>query len=143
MKRDRKEIVWIVVGVVLWGIAVLLLRQNPGNSGFWRALPYVCLGVGAGLLGQSIGQMVQRKALQSDPELARQQEIEAGDERNIQLAQRAKAKAFDLMVFVFSALLLVFALMGVDLTAILLLVAAYLLVQGYAVYCRVKLEKEM
>lgn len=143
MKRDRKEIVWIVVGVVLWGIAVLLLRQNPGNSGFWRALPYVCLGVGAGLLGQGIGQMVQRKALQSDPELARQQEIEAGDERNIQLAQRAKAKAFDLMVFVFSALLLVFALMGVDLTALLLLVAAYLLVQGYAVYCRVKLEKEM
>lgn len=143
MKRDRKEIVWIIVGVVLWGIAVLLLRQNPGNSGFWRALPYVCLGVGAGLLGQGIGQMVQRKALQSDPELARQQEIEAGDERNIQLAQRAKAKAFDLMVFVFSALLLVFALMGVDLTALLLLVAAYLLVQGYAVYCRVKLEKEM
>lgn len=143
MKRDRKEIVWIVVGVVLWGIAVLLLRQNPGNSGFWRALPYVCLGVGAGLLGQGIGQMVQRKALQSDPELARQQEIEAGDERNIQLAQRAKAKAFDLMVFVFSALLLVFALMGVEMTAILLLVAAYLLVQGYAVYCRVKLEKEM
>lgn len=143
MKRDRKEIVWIVVGVVLWGIAVLLLRQNPGNSGFWRALPYVCLGVGTGLLGQGIGQMVQRKALQSDPELARQQEIEAGDERNIQLAQRAKAKAFDLMVFVFSALLLVFALMGVDLTALLLLVAAYLLVQGYAVYCRVKLEKEM
>lgn len=143
MKRDRKEIVWIVVGVVLWGIAVLLLRQNPGNSGFWRALPYVCLGVGAGLLGQGIGRMVQRKALQSDPELARQQEIEAGDERNIQLAQRAKAKAFDLMVFVFSALLLVFALMGVEMTALLLLVAAYLLVQGYAVYCRVKLEKEM
>lgn len=143
MKRDRKEIVWIVVGVVLWGIAVLLLRQNPGNSGFWRVLPYVCLGVGAGLLGQGIGQMVQRKALQSDPELARQQEIEAGDERNIQLAQRAKAKAFDLMVFVFSALLLVFALMGVEMTALLLLVAAYLLVQGYAVYCRVKLEKEM
>lgn len=143
MKRDRKEIVWIVVGVVLWGIAVLLLRQNPGNSGFWRALPYVCLGVGAGLLGQGIGQMVQRKALQSDPELARQQEIEARDERNIQLAQRAKAKAFDLMVFVFSALLLVFALMGVEMTALLLLVAAYLLVQGYAVYCRVKLEKEM
>lgn len=143
MKQDRKEIVWIVVGVVLWGIAVLLLRQNPGNSGFWRALPYVCLGVGAGLLGQRIGRMVQRKALQSDPELARQQEIEAGDERNIQLAQRAKAKAFDLMVFVFSALLLVFALMGVEMTALLLLVAAYLLVQGYAVYCRVKLEKEM
>lgn len=143
MKRDRKDVMWIIAGAVLWGVAVLLLRQEPGNSGFWRALPFVCLGVGAGLVGQGTGQLVQRKALQSDPELARQQEIEAKDERNIQLAQRAKARAFDLMVFVFGALLLVFALMGVELTAILLLVAAYLLVQGYAVYCRVKLEKEM
>lgn len=47
------------------------------------------------------------------------------------------------MVFVFAALLLTFALMKVDLTAILLLVGAYLLVQGYAVYCRIRLEKEM
>ena len=31
----------------------------------------------------------------------------------------------------------------VDLTAILLLVGAYLLVQGYAVYCRIRMEKEM
>ena len=108
-----------------------------------RVLPYVCLGVGAGLLGQGSGQLVQRRALQKDPELARQQAIEAGDERNIQLAQRAKAKAYDLMVFVFGALLLVFALMQVDWTAVLLLVGAYLVVQGYAVYCRVQLEKEM
>ena len=95
------------------------------------------------MLGQGVGQLVQRRALQKDPELARQQAIEVGDERNIQLAQRAKAKAFDLMVFVFGALLLAFALMQVDLTAILLLVGAYLLVQGYAVYCRIRLEKEM
>ena len=49
----------------------------------------------------------------------------------------------DRRVFVFGALLLAFALMQVDLTAIRLLVGAYLLVQGYAVYCRVRLEKEM
>ncbi|WP_300281858.1 hypothetical protein [uncultured Subdoligranulum sp.] len=46
-------------------------------------------------------------------------------------------------MFVFGALLLAFALMQVDLTAVLLLVGAYLLVQGYAVYCRIRLEKEM
>ena len=31
----------------------------------------------------------------------------------------------------------------VDLAAILLLAGAYLLVQGYAVYCRIRLEKEL
>ncbi len=36
-----------------------------------------------------------------------------------------------------------FALMGVDLAPLLLLVFAYLLVVGYSVYYRIKLEKEM
>ena len=36
-----------------------------------------------------------------------------------------------------------FALMGVELTAVLLLVFAYLLVHGVALYYRVKFEKEM
>ena len=140
MKQNQKDLLCILLGVLLMAAAALLLRLDLTVL---RVLPYVCLGVGAGLLGQGSGQLVQRRALQKDPELARQQAIEAGDERNIQLAQRAKAKAYDLMVFVFGALLLVFALMQVDWTVVLLLVGAYLVVQGYAVYCRVQLEKEM
>lgn len=144
MKQDRKDTLYIVAGALLLLAAALLLHLAPAQEQpFLRVLPFLCLGVGAGLLGQGAGQLLQRKALQGNPELARQQQIEVEDERNIQLAQRAKAKAFDLMIFVFGALLLAFALMQVDLTAILLLVGAYLLVQGYAVYCRVRLEKEM
>lgn len=144
MKQDRKDTLYIVAGALLLLVAALLLNLAPAQEQpLLQVLPFVCLGVGAGLLGQGVGQLLQRKALQGNPELARQQQIEVEDERNIQLAQRAKAKAFDLMIFVFGALLLAFALMQVDLTAILLLVGAYLLVQGYAVYCRVRLEKEM
>lgn len=36
-----------------------------------------------------------------------------------------------------------FALMGVDMIAVLLLVFVYLFVQGYAVYFRCKYDKEM
>lgn len=144
MKQDRKDTLYIVTGALLLLVAALLLNLAPAQEQpLLRVLPFLCLGVGAGLLGQGVGQLLQRKALPGNPELARQQQIEVEDERNIQLAQRAKAKAFDLMIFVFGALLLAFALMQVDLTAILLLVGAYLLVQGYAVYCRVRLEKEM
>lgn len=140
MKENKKDLLCILLGVLLLGAAALLLRLDLAAL---RALPFVCLGVGAGLLGRGVGQLAQRRALQGDLELARQQAIEVGDERNIQLAQRAKARAYDLMVFVFGALLLAFALMQVDLAAILLLVGGYLLVQGYAVYCRIQLEKEM
>ena len=75
--------------------------------------------------------------------LKKQLEIEQNDERNIAVAKRAKGKAFDCMTYVYSALMLSFALMGVDLVPLLLLVFAYLLVHGVALYYRVKFEKEM
>ena len=47
------------------------------------------------------------------------------------------------MTYLFGALMLCFALMQVDLAALLLLVFANLFVEGYAIYCRLRLEKEM
>ena len=47
-------------------------------------------------------------------------------EQNIMIASRAKARAFDMMTFVFGALMVCFALMQIDLAAILLLVFVYL-----------------
>lgn len=47
------------------------------------------------------------------------------------------------MTFVFGALMLAFALMGVDMVATLLLVFAYLFVHGYAIYYRCKYNEEM
>jgi 4-hydroxybenzoate polyprenyltransferase len=70
-------------------------------------------------------------------------EIERKDERNIAISNRSKAKAYDLMIFVFGALMLSFALMGVDLVLILLLVFAYLFVVGYGIFYRIKYDKEM
>ena len=65
------------------------------------------------------------------------------DERNQAIADRAKGKAFDRMTFVYAALMLTFALMEVELAAVLLLVAAYLFVEFSAVDYRCKLEKQM
>jgi hypothetical protein len=70
-------------------------------------------------------------------------EIERKDERNVSISNRAKAKAYDLMIYVFGALLLSFALIGVDMVEILLLVFAYLFVAGYGVFYRIKYDKEM
>ena len=86
---------------------------------------------------------MSRLALRKSPDLEKQLEIEEKDERNIAIRCHAKGKAFDLMVYVFSALLISFAIMGVDFAAVLLLVFAYLLVIGSFVYHLVKYEKEM
>lgn len=73
----------------------------------------------------------------------KQLEIAQKDERNQAIASQAKSKAFDMMTFSFGALMLVFALMQVDMAALLMLVFVYLLVHGYAVYCHCRYEKEM
>ena len=101
----------------------------------------VCVGCGA--FGHGMGGMLSRKALKGSPDLQKQLEIEQKDERNIAISNSAKGKAFDIMLFVYGALMLSFALMQVDLAAILLFVFCYLLVLGCSIYYRVKYEKEM
>lgn len=90
-----------------------------------------------------MGELANQRALANSPALRRRQEIESTDERNIALTARAKASAYDVMVYLFAALMVAFALMNVDLAATLLLAAAYLAVVGCNVACRIRLEKEM
>lgn len=90
-----------------------------------------------------MGNLISDKAIQNYPDIKRQIEIEEKDERNIAISSRAKAKAYDIMTFVFGALMVSFALMGVDMIPILLFVFTYLFIQGYAIYYRCKYEKEM
>ena len=90
-----------------------------------------------------MGEVLAQRARNADPERFRQMDIEKNDERSAAIAARAKAKSFDVMTFVFGALTLCFALMGVDTAPLLLLVFAYLFVHACTIYYRAKLEKEM
>ena len=59
-----------------------------------------------------MGEERKQEIIERSKQLAKQQETEIGDERNIAIAFQAKSKAFDLMVYLFGALLLSFALFG-------------------------------
>ena len=130
-------------GILLAAIGFVLLRRYADSQGVMAVLPFVCIGVGCGAFGHGMGGMLSRKALKGSPDLQKQLEIEQKDERNIAISNSAKGKAFDIMLFVYGALMLSFALMQVDLAAILLFVFCYLLVLGCSIYYRVKYEKEM
>ena len=143
MKKHLKDSIAAIVGALLL-IAGLLLQRSAGDpAGLMRTLPYLCIGLGCGAFGHGMGSLVSRRALKRCPQLQKQMEVERNDERNIALASLAKAKAFDMMIFVFGALMVCFALMNIALSAILLLVFAYLFVVGCSVYYRQKLDKEM
>ena len=137
MKKYRN---WIIaaVGVLLWAAGFGQVRADVAG-----VLGYVCIGLGCGMFGYGSGELIAQRALKSDPALQKQLEIAKNDERNLAIASQAKGRAFDMMTFVFGALMVTFALMGIELAPLLLLVAAYLFVHGYALYWRMRYDREM
>lgn len=140
-----KKADWVVtlIGVIMLGVGLYLVKTIANAQGVLLTLPYVLVGIGCGIFGYGMSNIVSQKAISKDEHLQRQLQIEKNDERNIAIANKSKAKAYDLMTFMFGVLMLSFALMNIDMVAILLLVAAYLSVHIYGIYYRMKCEKEM
>lgn len=143
MKKQFKNYITVVVGLLLLGVGLYLTKTNVDPEGIMRALPFVCVGLGCGIFGHGMGDLISHRVLKNHPEMEKQINIDRLDERNIAIGNYAKAKAYDMMIFIFGAMFLAFALMGVDMIIILLLVSAYLFVAGYGVYYRCKFDKEM
>ena len=140
-----KKADWVItlIGVIMLGIGLFMTKTIENAQVILLTLPYVLVGIGCGIFGYGMSNIVSKKAISKDEHLQRQLEIEKSDERNIAIANKSKAKAYDLMTFMFGVLMLSFALMNIDMVAILLLVAAYLSVHIYGIYYRMKDEKEM
>ena len=143
MKSKLSKYTTIILGLLLLTIGLYLIKTVGDPQGIMASLPYVCIGIGSGLFGHGMGNLISERAIRSDPDLQKKLDIEKNDERNIAISNKAKGKAFDMMTYVYGALMVSFALMGVDMSALLLLVFAYLFVHGFGIYYRIKFDKEM
>lgn len=132
-----------IIGIMLLACGLILIKLIHTPQGILTTLPYICIGIGCGIFGHGIGNIINSRIMYNNPDVKKQMEIEQKDERNISIQNSAKAKAYDMMIFVFGALMISLALMNVDMMVILMLVTSYLFVVGYSVYCRIKYDKEM
>lgn len=139
----RKYVVLAVFGFVLLLAGLVLVISLPDVQGIMLTLPYICVGVGTGIFGGNLGAAISNHLLKKDPNLAKQKEIDTKDERNIAIGNKAKAKAFDLMLMVYSALMIAFALMQIEMYVVLILAAAYLFVVFSMIFYLNKYNKEM
>lgn len=136
---------WILVffGVALVLTGFYLHKRIDSVNKTVLAIPYLFIGIGCGVFGHFMGNIIKYFSTKNNKELIRQLEIDKKDERNVLIAEKSKAKAYDLMTYLFAAMLIMFSLMGVDKLQIIILVAIYLSIQIYAVFWRSKFEKEM
>ena len=133
----------VALGALMAGAGIWMAREFAQAQGLMAALPYVLIGLGCGTFGYGAGAAANAMVARRYPDVARDREIEEKDERNVAIANRAKARALDSMYYVFGALMVALALMGTDMKVILLLVAAYLFVAGSMVYYLCRYQKEM
>ncbi|WP_136479714.1 hypothetical protein EPD62_004670 [Acetivibrio thermocellus] len=145
MKQNKivRYIVFAIIGFIIFGIGLFLIIQLPDADGILKTLPYICIGLGSGLFGGSLGTAIKNWFVLKNPEIAKQVEIEEKDERNCSISDRAKAKAYDLMLYTYFIILLAFALMGVELYVEITLIVVYLFIISTKVYYLIKYHKEM
>jgi hypothetical protein len=143
MKKTNSIYFLTAVGVALLVGGLYFIKTVEDPHGLLRALPFICFGLGSSIFGHGMGEIILRSAMKKNPAAAKQLEIDQKDERNLAIANRAKAKAYDMMVFVFGALILSLALMSIDLLLLFLLVFVYMFFVGYNTYYRFKYFKEM
>lgn len=143
MRKSIKDYLFTVLGLVILGVSLYLIKLIPDPQGIMLRLPSVLIGIGSGLFGLGIGNLISHKVMKNNPKLQKQHTINQNDERNVTINSLAKAKAFDLMTFMLGALMVSFAIMGTEMTSTLLLVGAYLFIQGYKIYYIYAYNKQM
>jgi len=142
-KSAVKYLIFSLIGFIILALGAFLVKSTRDTQGIMQTLSYILIGIGAGVFGQNLGTAFNIHAMKKAPQVAKQKEIEENDERNITINSKAKAKAYDLMVMVFGALIVVFALMQVNWTLIIAFVFAYLFIVFSNIYFLIKYQKEM
>ncbi|GLX71009.1 DUF6442 family protein [Paenibacillus glycanilyticus] len=133
----------MLASVVLLAGGLYFIKTIEDPQGMLQALPFICFGLGCGMFGHGMGEILTGFAMKHNPAAAKKLEIEKKDERNLAITNRAKAKGYDMMTFMFIPIITALSLMSIDITVLLLLIFVYLFSLGYSSYYRVKYYKEM
>ena len=125
----------IGAAVVALGLCLMKLLGGP--------LPGMLIGLGSGALGMGLSLIFSGLVAKKHPDVVRQVAIEEQDERNIAVSNRAKERAYDMMIYVFGALMVSYALINAGLAVILTLMGAYLLIVACCIGFSVHYNKTM
>lgn len=67
MKNSVKDYCIVIIGLILFVAGLIIVKTFSEPQGVMRALPYVCIGIGCGIFGQGMGNIISRKAVKEQP----------------------------------------------------------------------------
>lgn len=108
-----------------------------------KPLEGVLIGIGAGLFGMSISNLITKSIEKKNPEVMKQNEIELKDERNTMIRNKAKAHAGDIIQWFIIGIAYLLILSDASLWLTLAATMVYLLYHILGIYFMGKYQKEM
>ncbi|WP_025690608.1 hypothetical protein [Paenibacillus zanthoxyli] len=133
-----------VRNVMVLATGILLLAAGLLEVGdMARNVSGLCIGIGSGLIGMSIANLIMIRYYAKHPTFKRQHEIEAGDERGIAINNLSKAKAFDTTVRIMMVIPFVLFFMDLPVWTTFAVIAFYMFSIGLRYYYIVKYSKVM
>ena len=67
MKKRQYNYIYVFIGLVLLGVGLYLTKSVANPQGVMRALPYVMIGLGCGIFGQGMGDLIQNARSRTAP----------------------------------------------------------------------------
>ncbi|WP_027088077.1 hypothetical protein [Cohnella panacarvi] len=67
MNKAGSYFLLIIVGAGLLGCGVYFIRTIEDPQGAWRALPFICVGLGCAIFGHGMGETIVRLAMMNNP----------------------------------------------------------------------------
>lgn len=136
---SRKRVVNIVV------LAVGVLGAAAGfilDTAVSKQVSGLLIGVGAGLVGMSLSNLLMLRMERKNPALTKQAEIERRDERNRMLRDRAKAAAGEVLRWTVISTAYIAILLDAPLWVTLAIVGLFLLYSVVYIWMMSKYQKE-
>lgn len=121
LKKTYIYVITLVLGAVLAALGFLLTDIAA------KALCGVLIGVGAGLFGMSVANLIMKRYEKKNPSVARQSQIEMSDERSVMIRVKARAASANIVQWFIIGLAYVMILIDAPLWGTLCAVGVYML----------------
>jgi len=138
MSKKVLNIISLVFGLSLAVFGLVFLRGATVKS-----LGGVCIGVGAGLFGVNISNLLLINYNKRHPKESKISEIEFADERNTMIRNTAKAKTLDIIQWFIMGIAYISILINSPLWVTLIIVSVFVLKQILEFYFMNKFQKEL
>jgi len=139
MKNNKttRNIIFILLGVIILAVGIFV------RSDGLKSVAGFCIGIGLALIAMNVLNLILILYYRKHPAIKKQSDIELKDERTVAITNKAKAKAFDIMLKILFIIPFLMILIDLPIWMMIATIAIYAFALSLQMYLTLRYYKEM